>query len=540
MILAVLRAQWLSMRSFQIDSRRRGAIFSVVTGIIWYGFWTFLAQAAQVFVTSAESVSSLAGALPAALMFVFLYWQLAPLVSASLGASLDLKKLLVYPIPHGKLFVVEVLLRITTCAEMVLFLSGVVIGLFRNPLFGGMRAAPRVLVPFVIFILFNLLLAAGSRSLLEQLLTHKRLREITMLLVVLGASIPQVLITTGSTPAPLKQWINGAPWWFWPWSAVATSALGGDFLMSLAILAIWTGAAWRFGRWQFERGLNFDAQASGGATASRPERSRPWLEAFYRSPSLLLPDPLAVIVEKELRTLSRTARFRMVFIMGFTFGLLVWLPLLLGRNPKSRNVVSEHYLTLVSVYALTLLGQVSYLNSFGFDRSAAQVYYCLPVSIGRALAGKNLAAGLFILVELLLVSAVCVAFRLPVSAEKIIEAFVVTCIVGLYLVGLGNLSSVHFPRAMNPERVSQGGSGSRMQAVIFLLFPVALLPVFLAYWARYVFHSGLIFSMLLGVAAVVGIIFYWIAMDSAVSAAIRRRELILTELARGEGPVVTG
>src|SRR5258708_23141135 len=75
-------------------------------------------------------------------MFVFLYWQLAPLVSASLGASLDLKKLLMYPIPHAKLFVVEVLLRITTCAEMVLFLTGVVVGLFRNPLFGGLRNSP--------------------------------------------------------------------------------------------------------------------------------------------------------------------------------------------------------------------------------------------------------------------------------------------------------------------------------------------------------------------------------------------------------------
>ena len=149
------------------------------------------------------------------------------------------------------------------------------------------------------FVLFNLLLAAGTRSLLEQLLTHKRLREITMLLVVLGASVPQVLISTASTPGPLKQWASGAPWRFWPWSAVATSALGGDFVMPLVILAIWTGAAWRFGRWQFERGLNFDAQASGVTSANRPERSHSWLEGFYRSPSLL-PDPLAVIVEKSL------------------------------------------------------------------------------------------------------------------------------------------------------------------------------------------------------------------------------------------------
>ena len=47
----------------------------------------------------------------------------------------------------------------------------------------------------------------------------------------------------------------------------------------------------------------------------------------------------------------------------------------------------------------------------------------------------------------------------------------VTCIVGLYLVGLGNLSSVHFPRAMNPERVSR--RGGRMPTVIFYCFSAA-------------------------------------------------------------------
>jgi hypothetical protein len=130
--------------------------------------------------------------------------------------------------------------------------------------------------------------------------------------------------------------------------------------------------------------------------------------------------------------------------------------------------------------------------------------------------------------------------RLPVTVSKMTEALVVTLIVGLYLVGLGNLSSVHFPRALNPEKVSQGGAGSRMQALLFLLFPLALLPVFLAFWGRYVFSSQAVFYVLLGFAGLLGAVFYWIALDSAVNAAIRRRELILTELSRSEGPVVTG
>ena len=67
------------------------------------------------------------------------YWQIAPVISAGLGASLELRKLLIYPIPHGKLFTVEVLLRITNCAEMLILIAGAATGLLRNPMYGSTR-----------------------------------------------------------------------------------------------------------------------------------------------------------------------------------------------------------------------------------------------------------------------------------------------------------------------------------------------------------------------------------------------------------------
>src|SRR5204862_166801 len=230
-------------------------------------------------------------------------------VSASLGASLDLKKLLIYPVPHQKLFMIEVLLRLTTCAEMLLLLAGSMTGLLRNPTFGGMAAAPRIIAPFLLFVLFNLLLSAGLRNLLERL------------------------------------------------------------------------------------------------------------------PAMFLPDPMAAIVEKELRALSRTPRFRMVFIMGFSFGLLVWLPITFGRRGQGNTIVADHYLTIVSVYALTLLGQVSYLNTFGFDRSAAQIYFSVPVSMRKAFAGKNVAAALFILVEMVAVTLVSARSCARIPVGKVVEAY---------------------------------------------------------------------------------------------------------------------
>jgi ABC-2 type transport system permease protein len=91
---------------------------------------------------------------------------------------------------------------------------------------------------------------------------------------------------------------------------------------------------------------------------------------------------------------------------------------------------------------------------------------------------------------------------------------------------------------MTAQRVSGGGSGGRAQGLLFLLYPVALLPVFLAYLARYAFDNQIVFYAILALAAALGVAIYWMAMESAVSAAHSRRETILAELSRGEGPMV--
>ncbi len=536
MIRAILRAQWLSMRSFRLSSRRRSAIFSILTAVLWYGFWSFLAYMAEEFTAAPESASAMPVALPAGLLLIFLYWQLAPLISASLGASLDLKKLLIYPVPHRKLFVIEVLLRLTTCAEMLLILAGSVAGLLRNPTLGGAARAPRLIASYLLFVAFNLLLAAGVRNLLERLLSHKRLREILMLVLVTGAALPRLLIATRGSAGTAHHLLALTSGEFWPWSATAHIALGQETFFSGLVLIWWMIAAFAFGRLQFERSLRYDAQST--ARPGKKDRAPSRLDTLYRLPSLFLPDPVAAVVEKELRMLSRTPRFRMVFIMGFSFGLIVWLPITFGGS-GGNSVVADHYLTIVSLYALTLLGQVSYLNTFGFDRSAVQVYFSVPVSIAQFFAGKNIAAVLFIAVEMLAVTLASFVLRIRMVPGAVPEAFVVTGIVAVYLLAIGNLSSVHFPRAMNPERVSQGGSASRLQALIFLFYPIALLPVFLAFWARQVFGSELIFSVILVFAAILGVVVYWIAMESAVRAVVERREKILMELSGSEGPVAT-
>ena len=105
MIRAILRAQWLSMRLFRMASSR-GAVFQLSISVLWYGFWTALAVVAEALAAAPGLRTQIERWLPLGLLAVFAYWQLAPLASATLGASLDLRKLLAYPVPRRSLFLV--------------------------------------------------------------------------------------------------------------------------------------------------------------------------------------------------------------------------------------------------------------------------------------------------------------------------------------------------------------------------------------------------------------------------------------------------
>jgi ABC-2 type transport system permease protein len=530
MIAAILRAQLLSMRT-----GGRGRAFGILTGLFWYGIWVVVACAAFLAVSGA-SAEKLRLWAPVGALGVCVYWQAMPILSASMGSALDMRKLMVYPVPHAKLFQVEVLLRLTTGVEMLMVLAGSVAGMFHNAALTGWLSLPAVLL----FIAFNLLLASGTRSLLERLLSKRKVRELLVFLIFMVWMLPRFLYSSGHRPRLTGNWTRWMASVAWPWTAAAWAALGQSGVAALLSLAAWTLLAGWFGRTQFERNLRFDAVAA--LATPRTNGVSPLqaaAEAFYRFPGRWLRDPLAAIVEKELRSLARTPRYRMVFVMGFSFGLMVWLPMILG-NPAGRDRTMSHYfLTVVSVYALTLLGQVSFWNCFGFDRSAAQIYFAAPQPLAKTFAGKNLAALVFIYMEVFILAGVTSLFGVNPGAAQTLETVLVIGVCSLYMLALGNISSVQYPRGLNPERVSQGGASGRFQALIMLLYPLSLLPVLLAYVARYAFASAIAFYLVLGFAGLVGGALYWIAMESAVSTAIRHRERIMHDLSHSDGPIAS-
>jgi ABC-2 type transport system permease protein len=526
MIAAILRAQFLSMQW----GRGRVVGLRLLGPVIWGGFWLCIGIFAY-FAAAWADVAMLRRYLPLAFLAIVFYWQFMPVLTASLGRSLDLRKLAIYPVPHGQLFAVEALLCFTSTIEMPLVMVGGLAGLIANR---GLTAAPGILVAGLVLVLFNALLASGTRSVISRLMARRKIREVVILVMTCVWMLPRILMQLDLHPKWLGPFADALRGPAYPWSAAALLAMGQ--FAPLLPLALWTLAAFWFGRRQFERNLRFDV-AAAQAQVIRPadSRRRRWADAFYRLPGLLWRDPLAAIVEKELRSLVRTPRFRMVFVMGFTFGILVWLPVVLGRGGSRWG--AEFFLAMVCIYALTMIGQVTYWNCFGFDRSAAMFYFAAPQPISQVLIAKNVAAAIFVYLDIAILALVVSVFHLAGGWRQVAETLVVIAICALYLFGLGNMASVNYPRALNPERVSRGSGSGKAQGLLFLFYPVALLPVVLAYVARWAMKSELAFLTVLALAGAIGGAVYWIGLDSAVTSAYRKREELLGELSKSEGPL---
>jgi len=533
MIAAILRAQFIAMRR----TFGTGVALSVLGGVFWYGLWTFAALAAFSYTASAPA-ALLNSSLPLILAGVCLYWQLMPVISASMGSSLDLRKLLAYPLPHARLFFVEILLRLASGLEMILVLAGTATGMAANP---AAHRNAAMLCALVVFVLFNLLLASGVRSLLERLLTRRKVRELLVLVTAALWVLPRFILLTGARSKVGDRILGAALAAGLPWSAAAHAALGQLGTLDWPSLALWTLAAAWFGRMQFERSLRFDAAAAQASPVESRGRAA-FADVCYRLPSRMLPDPVGAIVEKELRTLARSPVFRNLFFMGFTFGLLVWLPMVIGRTGAAAHrdsFLASHFLTIVSLYALPLLGQVTYWNCLAFDRAAAAFWFVTPQPVSAVLVAKNIASQAPVYLEIAILACISSAFRLLTGWDEAVEALAVVATCSVYMLAMGNITSIEYPRGLNPDRASQGGSAGRFQLLVLVFYPLAILPAALAFLARYAFASEMVFGVVLAMAALVGAIIYKLTLASAAATAIDRREAILQALGTGEGPVVS-
>ncbi len=537
--LAVVWAQWRTYRNY---TSRNSIWLGILIGLVWYGFWGAAGFGAAV-VMAQPDVRNIVVALSGALLLMSMYWQFIPMMMAASGLALDLRRIKAYPIPTRELFTIEVLLRATAAMEMLIVLLGAAIGVMLNPSLPKWTAL--TLVPFAVF---HMLLSLGIRDVVARVLAHRRMREITALLFVALITLPRLLFfrrppTEGGSPGGRPNWLGDylrearadtGPALL-PWTSAANLFTDQDVLRSAVVLGGWCMLAGVFALWQFRRSLVFDVEEARSEGSAPVGKSPAWTERFFLLPSTLLRDPLGVMIEKELRYLSRAPRFRLLFLMGCALGVVI--PRAIYRD--GAPLWAPSYLTAASAYSLLILGEVCFWNTFGFDRSAAQIYFLTPVKFTQVLVAKNLTAAFWLTLQLLLMWGLGVALRTPMGIDQVAEAATFILVTVLLLWSIGNYTSVHNARPADPDSSMRARAAGGMQALLLFAYPLTFVPAGLAYFARWAFHTQWAFYGVMTVMAALAAMVYTVALEATAAMADREKEAMVTALSARQGPIAS-
>ncbi|MEP6963092.1 MAG: hypothetical protein ABI995_13515, partial [Acidobacteriota bacterium] len=231
--------------------------------------------------------------------------------------------------------------------------------------------------------------------------------------------------------------------------------------------------------------------------------------------------------------LARAPRFRMLFLMSCAFSLVVGRALTRG-GPSTWG---PSFLTGSSAYSLLLLGQVCIWNSFGFDRSAAQIYFLAPLRFSQVLIAKNASASIWIALQLAACTAISMALGFPVTSLVVIEAAAVTAVAVLFLFSAGNFVSIRHARPVDPQSSMRSRGAGGTQALLAFLAPLMYAPAALAYLARWALKSEWAFFGVLALVGILGGIVYSIALESSVEEADKSKEAMVATLSAGQGPI---
>lgn len=507
-----------------------GTVLSWLLLSMWYGLYVSLAVLLAFDIPSVP-IPQLTHWLPSGLFGVFLFWQVVPLLTLSSGWSLQLNKLQIYPISSGALFALETLLRITSAPEMIIILLGAALGLARH---GAIPAGAPLALAF--FIPFNLFLQLAIRDLVLHSFERNRFRELFAVFIISVGVVPQLLLRSGLATKLKPYFFATAGNHVAPWFEVASLSLGRFSILDLALIGGWIVLSFALARWMFHRSLVADDSFQTVPTA-KPSARRIEISAW---PSRIFSDPLAALIQKEMQSLVRMPKFRVLFGMSCILGIAVFVPAALNSGDPASAFMRNNLIPVVNVYGLLLLSDTLLLNAFGLDRGAAQAYFVTPVALSVVLRAKNLTAIFFVILQSTVILLVAFVARAPISRMSVASGILASAVVTVFLLAAGNFTSLSMPRPIDPRQTFKKQAGAKMQIWLLACSLGLFVLVGFAFLARYALNSDSVFLLVLIFEFLVGLIVYHLGLQSAVERGLRNSETVVELLSRSSSPVSLG
>ena len=377
-----------------------------------------------------------------------------------------------------------------------------------------------------------------------RLFKKKHLREVLVLAIILISVLPQVLTQTSLGKQVQPFYILVSHGSITPWREFAVTALGFPSALSVCAVLAWVALAYFLAKRQFARSMLIDfgtAEAVSTERETRSSKATPMAEfgAFVLGlPGRLFRDPYAALIEKELRSLVRTPRFRVVFGMACLFGALIFFPMAFGTTGS--RFMARNYLAFINSYGMLITGEVLVWNIFGFDRSAAQLYFITPVSLAQVIKAKNFVAAIFIALQTALTTAILLVLPVHVSPSSILGGLAISLVVALFFMSMGNYASVSNPRPVDPNQTFKRQSGGKTQLILLACYTCMAVPIGLAYLARWATDLEWTFFAVLAFDIFAAAVFYLVSLDTAIATGERNREQIIEALSKGADPIGLG
>jgi ABC-2 type transport system permease protein len=474
------------------------------------------------------------------LWFVFIFWQVFPVMATAFTNNPDSSDLLRFPLSYRSYFLVRMAYGAFDPATAlgVLWSFGILLGVgYAKP-----ELLPWTLLVLLIFAAFNLLFLQMIFAWVDRWLAQRRTRELMGILFVL-------LMLSFQLIGPLTRYFEKrarpdvqryveilAPVQRILPPGLAADAIaqavysrfmtGFSSLVLLCAFALIIGYSLHVRLLAQYRGENLTEVAA--ASASPKDRS---LRLGWNLPGFGA--PVAAVFEKEIRYLLRSGPMLLTLIMPifvlvvFRFGAMNAARhsgAFLGRTP-------DMAFPAAAAYTLLMLTNLAY-NNFGGDGGGIQFFYASPVSFREIVLAKNLTHASILAVEVL-VAWMAVGFLYGRPALDV----TIASLAGLLFAApvnfsVGNLLSIYSPKKLD---YSSFGRQRASQTTVLISLGVQLFVVGVgvaAFWIARLYSNFWIATLILLGLAAVSLSAYRMILNRMESLAQERRETLVTELCR--------
>jgi ABC-2 type transport system permease protein len=478
------------------------------------------------------------------LWFVFIFWQVFPIMATAFTNNPDSSDLLRFPLSYGSYFLVRMAYGAFDPATALgsLWSFGILVGVgYAKP-----ELLPWALLVLLAFATFNLLLMQMVFAWVERWLAQRRTREIMGILFVLlmlsfqliGPLIRHFERRSGpDADRFVQRYVDILA----PVQGLLPPGLAADAIAqavysrfmtafsSLALLCalvLVTGYCLHVRLQAQYRGENLSEVAA--ASVVPKDRS---LRLGWNLPGFTT--PVAAVFEKEIRYLLRSGPMLITLIMPL-FVLFVFRFGAMNSARHSGIFVSrapDMAFPAAVGYTLLMLTNLAY-NNFGGDAGGIQFFYASPVRFRDIVLAKNLTHAGILAIEIVF-AWIAVSFLYGRPAFDV----TIAALAGLLFAApinfsAGNLLSIYAPKKLD---YSSFGRQRASQTTVLISLGVQVFVVGVgvaAFWIARHYGNFWIATLILLVLAGISLSAYWMILNRMDGLALERRETLVAELCR--------